>query len=107
MPYKKTWGESLHCCAYTLSPADTRLSPQHWLGAAGCNSRAGLVRFSLAQAAYELSHGGYERVRCAACTHTRCACRGLGVVRMHMLTHTNMGTHTHIHTRLHAHVHTP
>ena len=50
LPYKKTWGESLHCCAYTLSPADTRLSPQHWLGAAGCHSRAGLVRFTPAQA---------------------------------------------------------
>ena len=55
-PYKNTWSESLHCCAYTLSPADTRLSPQHWLGAAGCNSRAGLVRFPLAQADGELGH---------------------------------------------------
>ena len=46
---------------HTLSPADTRLSPQHWLGTAGCNSRAGLVRFTLAQADYELGHGGNER----------------------------------------------
>ena len=51
--------------AYTLSPADTRLSPQHWLGAAGCNSRAGLVRFTLAQADYDLGHGRHEVVRLA------------------------------------------
>ena len=57
--------------AYTLSPADTRLSPQHWLGAAGCNSRAGLVRFTLAQADYELGHEGHDRVRCAARLHAR------------------------------------
>ena len=61
-PYKNTWGESLHRCAYILSPADTRLSPQHWLGAAGCDSRAGLVRFTHAQANHELGHGGNERV---------------------------------------------
>ena len=59
-PYKKTWAS--HCiAAHTLSPADTRLSPQHWLGAAGCDSRAGLVRFPLAQADDELWHGEATR----------------------------------------------
>ena len=64
MPYKKTWA-SRCITAHTLSPTDTRLSPQHWLGAAGCNSRAGLARFTLAQADYELGHGGNE-VLCLA-----------------------------------------
>ena len=59
-PVQKHLGDSLHGFAYTLSPADTRLSPQHWLGAAGCNSRAGLG-FTLAQADYELGHGGHDR----------------------------------------------
>ena len=51
---------SLHRCAYSLYPADTRSSPQPRAGGAGCNSRAGLVRFTLAQADYELGHGGNE-----------------------------------------------
>ena len=54
-------GQSASLLRTLLSPADTRLSPQHWLGAAGCNSRAGLVRFLLAQADDELWHGEATR----------------------------------------------
>ena len=61
----KTLGRVAASLRIALSPADTRLSPQHWLGAAGCNSRAGLVRFTLAQAAYDLGHGRNEVVRLA------------------------------------------
>ena len=45
---------------WTLGPALSLV-----LGVAGCNSRAGLVRFMLAQADYELGHGRNEVVRLA------------------------------------------
>ena len=48
-----------------LSAPRTRGPLSLVLGVAGCNSRAGLVRFMLAQADYELGHGRNEVVRLA------------------------------------------
>ena len=63
-PYKITWAS--RCIAvHTLCPAGRGPALSLVLGVAGCNSRAGLVRFMLAQAEYELGHGRNEVVRLA------------------------------------------
>ena len=63
-PYKITW-ESRCIAVHTLCPAGRGPALGLVLGVAGCNSRAGLVRFMLAQADYELGHGRNEVVRLA------------------------------------------
>ena len=59
--------DALHacCCNIISSPRIQGPALSLVLGVAGCNSRAGLVRLTLAQAGYELGHGGNERVRLA------------------------------------------
>ena len=69
-PYKNTW--ATRCIpAHTLCPAGRGPALSLMLGVAGCNSRAGLVRFPHAQADYELGHGGHDRVCCTARLHAR------------------------------------
>ena len=64
LPYKITCaGRGI--AAHALCPAGRGPALSLVLGVAGCNSRAGLVRFTPAQADYELGHGRNEVVRLA------------------------------------------
>ena len=62
---QKHLGDLLQRYATLSTPRTPGPALSFVLGVAGCNSRAGLVRFMLAQAAYDLGHGRNEVVRLA------------------------------------------